>query len=147
MVDPQDIVFTIGVEIYGAKLEFPHHEDTEKSVIVDFGYMKQFMKDVFLAYGVTPERAEICSEVLIEADRRGIDSHGLGRLKPIYCDRMDQGILWPDRPIEIIKESDTTGESVVWFDFYGQLGVRTVQSTNLTRDSPSNPNNDSFGKW
>jgi len=110
-IDPQDIVFQIGAELFGAKLEFPHH-DTEldaESMIVEFDYMKQFMKDVFLAYGVTKDRAEICSEVLIEADRRGIDSHGLGRLKPIYCDRMDQGILWPERPIEILKETDTTG--------------------------------------
>ena len=76
--------------------------------IIDFGYMKQFMKDVFIAYGVTPDRAETCSEILIEADRRGIDSHGLGRLKPIYCDRMDQGILWPDKPITVLKETDTT---------------------------------------
>jgi LDH2 family malate/lactate/ureidoglycolate dehydrogenase len=76
--------------------------------IIDFGYMKQFMKDVFIAYGVTPDRAETCSEVLIEADRRGIDSHGLGRLKPIYCDRIDQGILWPDKPITVLKETDTT---------------------------------------
>jgi LDH2 family malate/lactate/ureidoglycolate dehydrogenase len=76
--------------------------------IIDFGYMKQFMKDVFIAYGVTPDRAETCSEVLIEADRRGIDSHGLGRLKPIYCDRMDQGIVWPDKPITVLKETDTT---------------------------------------
>ena len=51
-IDPQDIVFTIGAEIYGAKLEFPHHDDTSTTtpVIVDFDYMKQFMKDVFLAY-------------------------------------------------------------------------------------------------
>jgi LDH2 family malate/lactate/ureidoglycolate dehydrogenase len=70
--------------------------------------MKQFMKDVFIAYGVTPDRAETCSEILIEADRRGIDSHGLGRLKPIYCDRIDQGILWPDKPITVLKETDTT---------------------------------------
>jgi hypothetical protein len=76
--------------------------------VIDFGYMKQFMKDVLIAYGVTPDRAETCSEVLIEADRRGIDSHCLGRLKPIYCDRMDQGILWPDKPITVLKETDTT---------------------------------------
>ena len=66
------------------------------------------MKDVFLSYGVTPERAETCSEVLIESDKRGIDSHGLGRLKPIYCDRMDNGILFPDKPIDVVSESDTT---------------------------------------
>jgi hypothetical protein len=45
---------------------------------------------------------------LVEADLQGIDLHGLDRLKPIYCDRMDQGILQPDTPIEIIKETDTT---------------------------------------
>ena len=70
--------------------------------------MKQFMKEVFLSYGVPEDRAETCSEVLIEADKRGIDSHGLGRLKPIYCDRIDQGILWPSKPIDVLKETDTT---------------------------------------
>jgi len=45
---------------------------------------------------------------LIEADKRGIDSHGLGRLKPIYCDRIDKGILWSNKPITIIKETETT---------------------------------------
>jgi hypothetical protein len=126
-IDPSDIVFIIGAQVCGAIIEFPHHNEEEEEevaaaegqpssgeqpthevCIVDFDFMKQFMKDVFLSYGVTPERAEICSEVLIEADRRGIDSHGLGRLKPIYCDRMDQGILWPERPITIIKETATT---------------------------------------
>jgi len=76
--------------------------------IVDFDFMKKFMKDVFLSYGVPEARAETCSDVLIEADKRGIDSHGLGRLKPIYCDRMDQGILWPDKPIDVVKETQTT---------------------------------------
>lgn len=84
--------------------------------ILDFDYMKSFMKEVFLSYGVAPENAETCSDVLIESDKRGIDSHGLGRLKPIYCDRMDDGILFPDKPIDVLKESDCTalvGELVV----------------------------------
>lgn len=33
------------------------------------------MIDVFLSYGVTPERAEVCAEVLVESDRRGIDRY------------------------------------------------------------------------
>mmetsp|Transcript_25240 Transcript_25240/g.31827 ORF Transcript_25240/g.31827 Transcript_25240/m.31827 type:complete len:453 (+) Transcript_25240:122-1480(+) len=82
--------------------------EKEAPVIIDFEYMKQFMKDVFLTYGCTPEQAETSSEVLIEADKRGIDSHGLGRLKPIYCDRIDKGILWPNKPIHILKETETT---------------------------------------
>ena len=79
-----------------------------KKAIVAFDYMKDFMTDVFTAYGVSKERATICADVLIEADKRGIDSHGLGRLKSIYCDRIDKGILFPDRPIEIKKETETT---------------------------------------
>ena len=42
-------------------------------------YSAELITIVCLSHAVTPDRAEICSEVLIEADRRGIDSHGLGR--------------------------------------------------------------------
>uniref|UniRef100_A0A7S4MRM1 Malate dehydrogenase n=1 Tax=Odontella aurita TaxID=265563 RepID=A0A7S4MRM1_9STRA len=122
--DPSDVVFAIGSSVFGIDAspapkkkakgaageggEEEQKKDDDDAVIVSFDYMKSFMKEVFLSYGVAPENAETCSEVLIEADRRGIDSHGLGRLKPIYCDRMDDGILWPDRPISIERESDTT---------------------------------------
>jgi LDH2 family malate/lactate/ureidoglycolate dehydrogenase len=66
--------------------------------------MKGFMSDVFLSYGVTPDRAEICSKVLIEANKHGIDLLGLRRLKPIYYDRMDRGIHLPNASIEIVSK-------------------------------------------
>ncbi|KAH8046352.1 oxidoreductase [Aureococcus anophagefferens] len=78
------------------------------AAIVPFDFMKQFMKDTLVAYGVPEAEAETSAEVLIEADRRGIDSHGIGRLKPIYCDRMDQGILFPHKPIDVVRESPTS---------------------------------------
>jgi LDH2 family malate/lactate/ureidoglycolate dehydrogenase len=106
-----DVLFDIGSTFYG--WEEPAHPDSaeteeEPTVIVDFDYMKQFIKDVFLSYGVPADRAETCADVLIESDKRGIDSHGLGRLKPIYCDRMDSGILHPSQPIDVVKETETT---------------------------------------
>jgi hypothetical protein len=114
-VDNSDVIFAIGSSVYGvdlipdgSKQKKTCNGGVEEPVIVDFGYMQQFMKDVFLSYGCTEDQAEISSEVLIEADKRGIDSHGLGRLKPIYCDRIDKGILWANRPIDIIKETETT---------------------------------------
>ena len=43
------------------------------------------MVDVLKAVGVPEEDAKICAEVLITSDKRGIDSHGIERLKkPIY---------------------------------------------------------------
>ena len=61
-----------------------------------------------MAYGVPEKEAIISADVLIEADKRGIDSHGIGRLKPIYCDRMDADILYPYKEMKTISESDTT---------------------------------------
>jgi len=48
------------------------------------------MVDVFKGVKVPEEEAKICADVLITADKRGIDSHGIGRLKPFYYDRIRQ---------------------------------------------------------
>lgn len=67
-----------------------------------------FMVDVFCAYGVPREDAEICADVLVESDRRGIESHGCNRFKPIYIDRIERGTLLPKTDLEIVKETPTT---------------------------------------
>lgn len=75
---------------------------------IDFDTMESFMIDVFKGVGVPEEDAKICAEVLITSDKRGIDSHGIGRLKPIYYDRIKEGIQNPVTNIETIKEGFTT---------------------------------------
>jgi L-2-hydroxycarboxylate dehydrogenase (NAD+) len=121
-------LFEIGKQVYGIDVLAEHSKNnhpvasssdttsgsvkqqdaTANNFVLDFKYMRRFMIDVFESYGVPPERAEVCANVLVAADERGIHSHGLGRLKPIYCDRMDAGILFPDQPIDVIRETDTT---------------------------------------
>ncbi len=75
---------------------------------VKWDLMNRFMIDVFKAYGVPEEDAEICADVLLESDRRGIESHGCNRFKPIYLDRIKNGTLKPVTETEIIKETPTT---------------------------------------
>jgi len=77
-------------------------------VWVDFDFMEQFMIDVFIELGVPREDAEICADVLITSDKRGIDSHGINRLKPMYYDRIKAGIQFPDAKYEIVRETSTT---------------------------------------
>ena len=74
------------------------------SVWIPFAKLEAFMKDVLVASGVPEADAETIGEVLIESDRRGIDSHGIGRLKPIYIDRIDAGTLDPVTRIEVLKD-------------------------------------------
>ena len=70
--------------------------------------VNDFMVDVFKAYGVPEEDAKICTDVLLESDRRGIESHGCNRFKPIYLDRIKNGTLLPVTKIDIVKETPTT---------------------------------------
>lgn len=88
---------------------YPTKSDAvEGSVKVTFPFMHAFMLDVFLAYGVPDAEALTAADVLLEADMRGISSHGIGRLKPIYCDRLDAGILKPTAPMNVVKETDSS---------------------------------------
>ncbi|MBQ0017888.1 MAG: Ldh family oxidoreductase [Clostridiales bacterium] len=80
----------------------------ENRPYVPWDFMNNFMIDVFKAYGVSEEDAAICADVLLEADRRGIESHGCNRFKPIYLDRFENGTLLPVTEIEIVKETETT---------------------------------------
>lgn len=75
---------------------------------LSFEDLENYMVKVFIAAGVPEEDAKICADVLIESDKRGIDSHGIGRLKPIYIDRIREGIINPKTQIDIVKDRFTT---------------------------------------
>ncbi len=80
----------------------------KQSTWIDFSLMEAYMVDVLKASGLSVEDAEVCADVLITADKLGIDSHGIGRLKPIYYDRIKLGILNPHTELEIVREGPTT---------------------------------------
>lgn len=69
--------------------------------------LKNFIQDVFMALGVSKEDAQTCSDVIIESDLRGIESHGVGRLR-YYQRRMISGQHQVKTNFEIVKESPTT---------------------------------------
>lgn len=68
----------------------------------------QFMVDTFVALGVSKDDAQISADVLISSDLRGIDSHGISRLKPIYVDKIIAGVINPKTHFEIVREGPTT---------------------------------------
>jgi len=79
-----------------------------KTHIVDWKTITAFVTDVFCEYGVPREDAIICADVLLESDKRGIESHGVNRFKPIYLDRIKAGIQNPVTHFEVIRETATT---------------------------------------
>lgn len=72
-----------------------------------YDYLQNFIKEVFVKIGCPAEEAQLASEVLISADLRGIDSHGLARL-PGYVRLYDNGRLNPKPNITIVHETPST---------------------------------------
>ncbi|MFO7660695.1 MAG: Ldh family oxidoreductase [Candidatus Cloacimonadaceae bacterium] len=88
---------------------------------------QKFMIEVFTKLGVPAEDAKICSKVLIASDLRGIESHGIGRLK-MYYDRIKKGVQNPITKINIIRDKAATA---VWDSNHGMghvIGVKAMQT-------------------
>ncbi len=78
-------------------------------VRIPFDLLEHFMVDVFKGLGVPDDDARVCANVLIMADKRGIYSHGVGRLKPIYYDRIVKGgVQFPEAEFEVVRDCKAT---------------------------------------
>lgn len=79
-----------------------------KTKYIGFELLEQYITEVMKKAGIPSDDARIVADVLIEADKMGFDSHGVNRLKPIYLDRIREGIMTPVTNPEIIREGPTT---------------------------------------
>ncbi len=93
-------------------------------VFVDTTKLFSFTKEILTHAGLTNEDASITAEVLISADRRGVASHGVARLKR-YLDAIENGIIIPSASLEIVKE---TPVSLV-VDGHGGMGAVIAYKT------------------
>lgn len=81
-------------------------------------YLKDFTTRVFLHYGVPEQDANQAADVLSKADLRGIDSHGVARLRT-YVDMFTIGRINPKPKLKIIRER----KSVATVDGDSGLGL------------------------
>ncbi|MDD2228784.1 MAG: Ldh family oxidoreductase [Candidatus Cloacimonetes bacterium] len=95
--------------------------------------LQEFMTTVFTRIGVAAEDAAICSEVLIASDLKGIESHGIGRLK-MYYDRIKAGIQNPVTKIDVIKDKFATA---VWDGNHGMGHVIAKNAMQTAIDKAS----------
>ena len=72
--------------------------------------LESFMFDVMRGVGVPENDARIVANVLIESDKRGIDSHGISRLK-MYYDRIRSRQQLPTT--KLVIERETPGIAVL----------------------------------
>ena len=80
--------------------------------------LSEFTAQVFMHFGVSEKDARQAADVLAKADLRGIDSHGVARLRT-YVDMFKIGRINPKPNIKIIREK----KSVATVDGDSGLGL------------------------
>lgn len=91
----------------------------ENNIFIKSDNLKRLMYEVLRGVNVSEQDAEIVSDILLQADLRGVDTHGAIRL-PIYIKRIQLGLVNPRPNLETIQETEAT--AVIDGDFgLGQL--------------------------
>src|SRR5437899_9002754 len=79
----------------------------QKQVVVPEAKLKDFCNKVWMKLGVPAQDARVTTDVLVLADLRGIESHGVARLPRYYAD-MKNGWTKPTDESKIVRESKAT---------------------------------------
>ena len=70
--------------------------------------LKGFVARVLEKVGVAPADAAIVADVLVAADLRGIESHGVARLESYYVSRIRAGQIEPTPTVSTVRETATS---------------------------------------
>jgi L-2-hydroxycarboxylate dehydrogenase (NAD+) len=83
--------------------------------------LREFVSGIFQALEVPPRDADIAAAVLVAADLRGVDSHGVVRVNPrrFYAKDLRDGKINPAPRIEVVQEN----ASSLVIDGNGGLGM------------------------
>ncbi len=74
---------------------------------MDAQQLRRFTEQIFVAIGCSEADARLAADVLVGADLRGVDSHGVARL-PGYVRLWDNGRLNPRPTIRVVHETPST---------------------------------------
>lgn len=76
-----------------------------KKIIFQAEDLKRYVIRFLTHYDVSEEDARIAAEILIAADLRGVDSHGIIRLDTYYGSRLRAGLIDPKTPLTVVHET------------------------------------------
>ncbi len=88
-----------------------------KSRLISFTDLKKFCKQVYKRVGVPEDEADIVADLLVRADLRGVETHGVTRL-PIYIQRLQKGYVRAECKMTIVREKGATA----FIEAHGSMG-------------------------
>ena len=70
--------------------------------------LRGWTEEIFQKVGVTKQDAAILTDSMIEANLRGIDTHGITRMLTVYVKRIQVGVMSPKTEIKVLREKAST---------------------------------------
>ncbi len=92
----------------------------------------EWARKVFMQVGVSEADAATLVESLIEANLRGVDTHGITRMLPIYVKRIQVGIMNPKSNLEIVREKAGTA-LIDCHNSIGQVGAKFAMDLTIKK--------------
>jgi L-2-hydroxycarboxylate dehydrogenase (NAD+) len=81
--------------------------ENKSDMIFSYGHLADFAKKIFLQIGCNEADAQVAAKVLLSADLRGIDSHGVARLSG-YVRLWEKGRINSKPNLRIVHETPST---------------------------------------
>jgi L-2-hydroxycarboxylate dehydrogenase (NAD+) len=78
------------------------------TIRVEAGALRSLVERILQYHGVPAGEAHTVADVLVQADLRGVDSHGVARLERYYVGRVRAGLVPPRSPARVVRETPTT---------------------------------------
>jgi len=70
--------------------------------------LRKYILRCFAHWEIPSSDAQIAAEILLSADKRGIDSHGIGCLFSLYGSRLKSGAINPTASVTVLRETAST---------------------------------------
>jgi L-2-hydroxycarboxylate dehydrogenase (NAD+) len=70
--------------------------------------LRALVEGILEFHRVPPDEAAIVADVLVRADLRGVESHGVARLEKYYVSRLRKGLIPAVSPVKVVRESPVT---------------------------------------
>ena len=80
-----------------------------EKVFVEADAARAFINSILEGNGVSRNNAAIIADCLVQADLRGVDSHGINRI-PSYMERVRQGVLDPKAEPTFLQVTPVVGQ-------------------------------------
>lgn len=70
--------------------------------------LREWAEKIFQRVGVSEKDAALLTDSLIEANLRGVDTHGITRMLNVYVKRIQAGVMKPKTGIKVLREKAST---------------------------------------